>query len=90
MSNDKNGDKLDHAELVRMFDLAEAIEDLIPEHEDFGVVLMALMRVVAKGGMQLRIEDVMTKREYVAEIVSCFEQHYEQLCKEFMEGGRDE
>ena len=71
--------ELDPETLVQIYDLAEAIEDIIPKHTEFGVVVQALVHVLARGGIQLVVSDRLTKREFVAGVVECLDAHYSNI-----------
>jgi hypothetical protein len=69
--------ELDPETLVQIYDLAEAIEDIIPKHVEFGVVVHALVHVLARGGAQ--VSDRVTKREFVAGVVECLDANYRSI-----------
>ena len=69
--------ELDHEALVQVYDLAEAIEDVIPQAIEFGVVVHALVHVLARGGVQAK--DMLTKREFVAGVVEALDANYRSI-----------
>lgn len=72
--------KLDHADMVEMHDLFEAIIDMAGKHDtDTNVVMHALCRAIAYGGVQMTHYDKMTKNQFVANVVEAVSAHYDNM-----------
>jgi hypothetical protein len=69
--------EFDPERVSQVHDLAEAIEDVIPENAEFGIVVHALVHVLARGGVQ--VSDRMTKREFVAGVVDALDANYRNI-----------
>lgn len=63
-----------------MHDLFEALTDFIGEKDvDMNVIMHALCRTIAYGGVQMYRYDEMTKRQFVAMVVESTSAHYDDL-----------
>lgn len=71
---------LNYERLAQIDDLFEAILSLVADKElDFDVVMHALTRAVAYGGINLFQEEEMAKPRFVAQTVEALSQHYDDL-----------
>lgn len=78
-----------------MHDLFEALTDFIGEKDvDMNVIMHALCRTIAYGGVQLYRYDKVTKNHFVSMAVESISAHYDDLFEAFeqsqLEGGNDE
>jgi hypothetical protein len=73
----ENEQDYDPERVSQVHDLAEAIEDAIPRNTEYGIVVNALVHVLARGGVQM--QDKMTKREFVARVVEALDANYRSM-----------
>lgn len=67
-----------------MHDLFEALTDFIGEKDvDMNVIMHALCRTIAYGGVQMHRYDKVTKRQFVAMVVESASAHYDDLLEAF-------
>lgn len=69
--------QMDPETLVKIYDLAEAIEDVIPNNVEATVVIHALVHVLARGGVLVR--GVMPKNEFIAGVVETLDINYRAI-----------
>lgn len=69
--------QIDPDTLVQIYDLAEAIEDVIPKKVEATVVIHALVHVLARGGILVR--GVMSKNEFIAGVVETLDINYRAI-----------
>lgn len=80
--------KLDHADMVEMHDLFEAFIDMAGKHDtDTNVVMHALCRAIAYGGVQMTHYDKMTKNQFVANVVEAVSAHYDSMMRAYEQRG---
>jgi len=76
---------LTKAEVVKMYKLYEAFDDAVPEETHGAIVMHALARMIASGGIQAYDSDRMTKRHFVALMVENISAHYDELMEDWKE-----
>lgn len=71
---------LDPEQRAEMYDLCEALVDFVGEKDvSINVIMHALCRTLAYGGVQMKHCDKMTKNQFVANVVEAVSAHYEVL-----------
>ena len=82
------GRSLDREEITQLFDTYEALQDAIPEESDFSVVMHAVARLLAHGGIQIfmdmeeageTVDAATAKRVFISGAVEHLSQHYDEL-----------
>ena len=82
----KNEDKyLSKAEVLSMYRLYEAFDEVVPDETHGAIVMHALARMLAHGGIQAYDSDRMTKRHFVANMVENISAHYDELMENWKE-----
>ena len=69
--------QIDPDTLVQIYDLAEAIEGVIPKKVEATVAIHALVHVLARGGILVR--GVMSKNEFIAGVVETLDINYRAI-----------
>ena len=91
----EEGRSLDREEITQLFDTFEALQDAIPEHTDFSVVMHAVARVLAHGGIQIyadmvddgeEVDAASAKRAFISTAVEHLSQHYDELMEDYLKG----
>ena len=86
---------LDREEITQLFDTYEALQDAIPEEADFSVVMHAVARVLAHGGIQIyadmvddgeEVDAASAKRAFISTAVEHLSQHYDELMEDYLKG----
>jgi hypothetical protein len=79
---------MDHEDQVVMHDLFEALTDFIGEKDvDMNVIMHALCRTIAFGGVQLNRHDEVTKRHFVSMVVESVSAHYDHFVEMIQQHG---
>ena len=91
----EEGRSLDREEITQLFDTFEALQDAIPENTDFSVVMHAVARVLAHGGVQIyadieeegkQFDAASVKREFISMAVEHLSQHYDEVLEDYLKG----
>lgn len=79
---------LSPAEQADLYDLFEALVGFVGEKDiSMDVIMHALCRTLAYGGVQMTHYDKVSKRQFVAMVVESVSAHYEILSKALDESG---
>ena len=79
---------LDPADQEAMHDMFEALVDFIGGRDvHMNVIMHALCRTLAYGGMQLNRYDKVTKRQFVSMVVESTSAHYDSLARALEQSG---
>ena len=91
----EEGRSLDREEITQLFDTFEALQDAIPDNTDFSVVMHAVARVLAHGGIQIyadmvddgeEVDAASAKRMFISGAVEHLSQHYDELMEDYLKG----